>query len=127
MMLSFPCIDLYTSPLSYNISVGENATFECYGRGSYLYWFINSVNTENMTETERSGIGMNFSGDYNQVSDFPYSGECNYQHSYMTLPGNCLNNNSEIYCIIIGRSSGFKKSDVANFKVEGIIIFQTMT
>ena len=58
-------IDLIINPYSQPVTVGKDATFLCYGDGSYLYWFINGVNTENMTTEEMTERGIQFSGDYN--------------------------------------------------------------
>ena len=53
-----------------------------------------------MTAEEIEERGLSFSGDYNYNP--PYYSFCNIQYSYMTVAGNCLNNNSEIYCVILG-------------------------
>ena len=53
-----------------------------------------------MTAEEIEERGLSFSGDYNYNP--PYSSVCKIQYSYITLAGNCLNNNSEIYCVILG-------------------------
>ena len=87
--------------ISSSKQIGENATFYCNGIGSHLYWFIDGVNTQDMTTEETTDRGLHFTGDYNQVS--PYSGYCYDQTSYLTMAGICLNNNSGIYCFILGR------------------------
>ena len=102
--------------------MGENATFECKGYGSYFYWFINGVNNENITEKDKEVIGVHFSCDNNHENDYLYSGECNLYSSYMTLPGNCLNNNTEIYCVILGRDYSNKTSAVATLTLEGTFL-----
>ncbi len=85
---------------SQSVNAGEDATFTCDGLGSHLYWFINGVNTENMTTEEITERGIQISGYYN--SNPPYSGFCDSQHSVLTMAGNCINNNSVIYCVILG-------------------------
>ena len=112
----------HISPTSVNTGVGENATFECKGYGSYFYWFINGVNNENITEKDKEVIGVHFSCDNNHENDYPYSGECNLYSSYMTLPGNCLNNNTEIYFVILGRDYSNKTSAVATLTLEGTFL-----
>ena len=100
----------------------SDATFYCNGCGSYLYWFINDVNTENMTSEEIEKRGMNFSGYYNNYPPYYYG--CDTQYSYMTIAGNCLNNNSGIYCVIVGREpppyGGNRTSNTANLTVHGM-------
>ena len=54
-----------------------------------------------MTSEELETSGISFSGYYNQYP--PYDG-CDYQHSYLHIAGNCLNNNTEVYCVILGHS-----------------------
>ena len=114
-------IDLYDDFYgSVTVDVGSDATFSCYGDGSYLYWFINGINTENMTAEEIEEMGLSFSGYYNNYP--PYYG-CDIQYSHMTIAGNCLNNNSEIYCVILGdEPPPFGRnatSSVANLTVNG--------
>ena len=85
-------IDLIINPYSQSVTVGKDATFLCYGDGSYLYWFINGVNTENMTTEEMTERGIQFSGYYNHYP--PYVDGCDIQHSELTMAGNCINNNT---------------------------------
>ena len=53
----------------------------------------------------------------------PYS-DCDIQYSYLTLAGNCLNNNTQIYCVILGDMppplGGNTTSATANLTVIGI-------
>ena len=79
-----------------------------------------------MTSAEIEKRGMNFSGYYNYNP--PYYSFCNAQYSYMTIAGNCLNNNSEIYCVILGAYPLQNvTSRIANLTVKGkaIIIVYT--
>ena len=52
-----------------------------------------------MTTEELETREISFSGYYNQYP--PYNG-CYYQDSYLHIAGNCLNNNTEVYCVILG-------------------------
>ena len=71
-----------------------------------------------MTSAEIGKRGMNFSGYYNYNP--PYYSFCNAQYSYMTVAGNCLNNNSEIYCVILGAYPLQNvTSRIANLTVKG--------
>ena len=73
-----------------------------------------------MTTEELETRGISFSGYYNQYP--PYDG-CYYQHSYLHIAGNCLNNNTEVYCVILGQSlppfSGNTTSSTALLTVQG--------
>ena len=82
------------SPTSTAVSLGHTATFHCSGRGTYLYWYIND--STDVTE------GITYTGDYN--TNAPYT-SCTSQDSYMTIVGDCGNNNTEIYCVIVGHTS----------------------
>ena len=109
---------LYNFYGSATVDVGSDATFLCYGDGSYLYWFVDGVNTENMTAEEIEERGLSFSGYYNHYP--PYYSGCDTQYSYMTIGGYCLNNNSEIYCVILGTAVyGSKSSSPVYFTVKG--------
>ncbi len=52
-----------------------------------------------MTTEEITERGIQFSGYYN--NDPPYT-ICSGQQSYLTMAGNCINNDSVIYCVILG-------------------------
>ena len=54
-----------------------------------------------MTSEELETRGISFSGYYNQYP--PYDG-CYYQDSYLHIAGSYFNNNTEIYCVILGHS-----------------------
>ena len=57
--------DIWDYPYSTTVSLGEQATLFCYSDGSYFYWFIDGVNSENMTTEELETRGISFSGYYN--------------------------------------------------------------
>ena len=107
-------------PYSTTVSLGQQATFRCYARGSYLYWFIDGDNSDNMTTEELEILEISFSGYYNHYP--PYDG-CFYQNSYLHIAGNCLNNNTEVYCVILGHSpppsGGNTTSSTALLTVQG--------
>ena len=115
-------VDLYDSPDSVTLDAGvdDDASFSCHGAGSYTYWFINDVNTEDMSLEEITRRRIHI--DYLFYSQ-PYSG-CHPQYSYLTLAGNCLNNNTQIYCVILGDMppplGGNTTSATANLTVIGI-------
>ena len=50
-------------------TIGSDATIYCNGVGSYLYWVINGVNSEDMTFKERE---LNFRGYYNHYPAYYY-------------------------------------------------------
>ena len=89
-------LDMTHSPNNTITSLGQSATLHCSGHGTYLYWYINGINSNNITE------GISYSGNYN--NNPPYT-NCASQDSYMTIVGDCGNNNTEIYCIIVGHAN----------------------
>ena len=109
-------VDLYSALYSTSVSVGESAQFSCIGDGSYLYWYIDGINTEDMSSEEIVDRGISFSGYYNKYL-------CDLQYSYLTMAGNCLNNNSQIYCVVLGYypppNGGNSTSNTATLIVEG--------
>ena len=82
------------------VSLGAVDSYLCYGDGSYLYWFINGMNFENISSEELTMRGISFSGSYNHYP--PYNQSCDIQYSYLYITGNCLNNNTEIQCMVLG-------------------------
>ena len=71
-----------------------------------------------MTAEEIENRGMRFSGYYNYIPQYYY--DCVSQTSYLTIAGNCHNNNSEIYCVIHGDSNyGTRTSSFAYLTVKG--------
>ena len=91
-------IDLDEYPQSTTIGLGGQGSLYCSGNGSYLYWYIDGVNTKNMSSEALQGRGIEQYGDHGS----PYDGSCDYLCSIMTITGNCLNNNTEVYCVILG-------------------------
>ena len=81
------------------ISLDAVGTYYCHGDGSYLYWFIDGVNSVNISSEELATRGISFSGSYNHYPPYQY---CYIQYSYLSITGNCLNNNTEIQCILLG-------------------------
>ena len=49
-------------PYSTSVSVGGNAQFNCDGHGSYLNWYIDGINTEDMSSEEIVDRGISSSG-----------------------------------------------------------------
>lgn len=114
--------DILVHPDSTSVTVGGNAQFNCFGIGSYLYWYIDGINTENVNSEEIADRGIIFSGYYNNYP--PYQQVCDIQDSYLTIAGNCLNNNSQIHCVVLGSQQpvgGNSTSNTATLTVEGWI------
>ena len=113
--------DIWSYPYSTTVSLGQQTYFYCRGRGSYLYWFIDGVNSENMTTEELKTRSISFSGHYNHYP--PYYIGCDNQYSLLHMAGNCLNNNTEVYCVILGDSpppsGGNATSPTALLTVQG--------
>ena len=82
------------------VSLGAVDSYHCHGDGSYLYWFIDGVNSEDISSEELATREISFSGYYNHYP--PYYQSCDTQYSYLYITGNCLNNNTEIQCRILG-------------------------
>ena len=91
--------DIFDYPYSTTVSLGQQATFYCFGHGSYLYWFIDGVSSENMTTEELETRGISFSRCSNHFP--PYYSGCDILHSELHIASNCLNNNTEVYCVIL--------------------------
>ena len=65
--------------------------------------------------------GISFSGDYNHDSSY-YDG-CDILHSELHIAGNCLNNNTEVYCVILGDTPPYNAiSSSSILKVPGNFI-----
>ena len=93
------------------ISLGAVGSYLCYGDGSYLYWFIDGVNSENISNEELATRGISFGGNYNHYP--PYYLFCDIQYSYLYITGNCLNNNTEIQCMILGYAPPYNDTSPA--------------
>ena len=89
-------ISIFDGPST--VSLGAVGSYYCEGRGSYLYWFINGVNFENISSEELATRGISFGGNYNR---YPHE-SCHFMYSYLYITGNCLNNNTKIQCMILG-------------------------
>ena len=74
-----------------------------------------------MTTEELETRGISFSGRYNRYP--PYKYRCATQRSHLYMTGNCLNNNTEVYCVILGDkpppSGGNTTSSPALLTVQG--------
>ena len=66
---------------------------------------FNEVNSENIITEELQTKGISFSGFYNHNSSY-YDG-CDIQYLYLYMTGNCLNNNTEVYCVILGNVTSY--------------------
>ena len=93
------------------VSLGAVGTYLCYGDGSYLYWFIDGVNSEDISSEELATRGISFSGYYNHYP--PYNQSCAIQISYLYITGNCLNNNTEIQCMLLGPAPPYNDTSPA--------------
>jgi hypothetical protein len=91
--------EIWIQPTSTTTNLGSQAQFNCYGAGTYLYWYINGVNHENISTEELNKLEITFGGYYNHYPPYMYG--CDIQHSYLMINGNCFNNNTEIYCKIL--------------------------
>ena len=112
---------MWNYPYSTTVSLGQQAYFYCFGDGIYLYWFIDGVNSENMTSKELETRGISFSGYYNHFP--PYYSRCDIQDSELHIVSNCFNNNTEVYCVILGDTAppygGNTTSSTALLTVQG--------
>ena len=122
-MLIIQNADIWGHPYSTSVAVGDIAQFNCIGDGSYLYWYIDGINTEDMSSEEIADRGISFSGFYNYYP--PYQ-DCYFQYSYLTMAGNCLNNNSQIHCVVLGYypppDGGNATSNTVTLTVEGKVL-----
>ena len=67
-------LDIWGFSSSKTVGLGEKASFSCIGLGSYLYWFIDSVNLESISSTELKNRGISTSGYFNHYP--PYIDYC---------------------------------------------------
>ena len=93
------------------VSLSAVGSYLCYGNGSYLYWFIDGVNSENISSEELATKGISFGGSYNHYP--PYNQSCLFMHSFLYIAGNCLNNNTEIQCMILGSAPPYNDTSPA--------------
>ena len=104
-----PDISAFYGPST--VSLGAVGTYYCRGDGSYLYWFIDGVNSENISSEELATKGISFGGSYNHYP--PYNQSCLFMHSFLYIAGNCLNNNTEIQCMILGYAPPYNDTSPA--------------
>ena len=76
-----------------------------------------------MSSEEIADRGISFSGNFNHNP--PYKKGCDIQDSYLTMAGNCFNNNSQIHCVILGNKplppyGGNTTSNTVTLTVEGM-------
>ena len=90
------------------VSLGAVGSYLCYGNGSYLYWFIDGVNSENISSEELATRGINYPPYYP-----PYNQSCLFVCSHLYITGNCLNNNTEIQCMILGSAPPYNDTSPA--------------
>ena len=100
ILLYFVVLDIDAFSGLSTVSLGAVRSYHCRGYGSYLYWFIDGVNFENISSEELATRGISFGGSYNHYP--PYNQSCLYMSSYLYITGNCLNNNTEIQCMVLG-------------------------
>ena len=93
------------------VSLGAVGSYYCDGGGSYLYWFIDGVNSEDISSEELATRGISVSGYYNHYP--PYNQSCDLQYSFLYIAGNCLNNNTEIQCMILGSAPPYNDTSPA--------------
>ena len=106
----FPLTGIWNSPYSTNVSLNERATFYCEGYGDSLHWFIDGVDISNITDEELEARGID-----NYTNNNWW---CNYKYSYLSVAGNCLNNNTGVYCLIWG-DIYYERSSTAELIVKG--------
>ena len=58
-----------------------------------------------MTTEELETREISFSWCYNLNP--PYYDGCDIQHSHLYMTGNCLNNNTEVCCVILGNTTPY--------------------
>ena len=82
-----------------------------------------------MTSETLQERGIQFGGYYNYYPPYYYG--CDWQYSHMIITGNCLNNNTEIYCVVLGDYpppyGGNTTSPIVNITVSGNIDLYTIT
>ena len=117
--LYFVVSDIWSFSGPSTLSLGAVDSYRCYGRGSYLYWFIDGVNSEDISSEELATRGISFGGYYNHYP--PYNQSCLFHESYLYITGNCLNNNTEIQCMILGSAPPYNDtSPTQTLTVQGM-------
>ena len=90
------------------VSLGAVGSYRCYGNGSYFYWFINGVNSEDISSEELATRGISYPPYYP-----PYNQSCLFVYSHLYITGNCLNNNTEIQCMVLGSAPPYNNTSPA--------------
>ena len=104
--------DIWRHPFSTTVSLNEKATFYCDGHGNSLHWFIDGVDISNITDEELEARGISYHTSYEYWWCFD-------KYSYLSLAGNCLNNKTDVYCVIWGNEYN-STSPVAELTVQGM-------
>ena len=58
-----------------------------------------------MITEELETRGISFSGYYNHYPLYYFG--CDIQQSHLNMTGNCLNNNTEVYCVILSDTTPY--------------------
>lgn len=104
-------------PNSTTVSIGQQTMFSCNGDGSYIYWFIDGVNYETIASEELKKRGISLSGNHSLI---PYRDSCGTQYSNLIIEGNCYNNQTEVYCMLLGDRYPYNfTSPIATLTVQG--------
>ena len=107
----YPFTDIWSYPYSTTVSLNKEATFRCSGHGNSLHWFIDGVNISNITDAELEARGISYYTSYEYW-------QCYDKYSYLSVAGNCLNNNTGVYCLIWG-DIYYTRSSTAELIVKG--------
>ena len=110
-IILFTTLVIFYSYGSSTVSLGAVGSYICNGYGSYLYWFIDGVNFEDISSEELATRGISFGGSYNNYP--PYNQSCVFMHSFLYIAGNCLNNNTEIQCMVLGSAPPYNNTSPA--------------
>ena len=111
-------IAIWIHPYSTTVSLNEEAVFDCDGYGDYFNWFIDGVDISNITDEELEARGIkNYTYYY-----YDYWRCYNEVFSLLLVSGNCLNNKTEVYCVIWFDSYYKLTSSTANLTIKGMVI-----
>ena len=111
-------IAIWFYPYFTTVSLNEETFFDCGGYGDYLNWFIDGVDISNITDEELEARGIkNYTYYY-----YDYRRCYNEVFSVLLVAGNCLNNKTEVYCVIWFDSYYKLTSSTANLTTKGMVI-----